>query len=92
LQTAAGNLDESQVDRFTVCYLDSPNNPKPARFSERDYGRFGSYFEYDLKPEESFSVNYRVWIQEGVMAIDGINALDRDFVNPVEVSVINESN
>ncbi|MCB1092682.1 MAG: PmoA family protein, partial [Verrucomicrobiae bacterium] len=31
-------------DRYTVVYLDRPTNPKPARFSERDYGRFGSYF------------------------------------------------
>jgi hypothetical protein len=27
---------------YTCCYIDHPNNPKPARYSERDYGRFGS--------------------------------------------------
>ncbi len=87
-ETAEGKLEESAVNRFTVCYLDSPDNPKPARFSERDYGRFGSYFEYDLKPGASFSINYRVWIQEGVMTMDEINALSQDFVDPVKVTQV----
>ncbi|MBA3480293.1 MAG: PmoA family protein, partial [Pirellulales bacterium] len=30
--------------RYTVLYLDHRGNPKPARYSERDYARFGSYF------------------------------------------------
>lgn len=30
--------------RYTILYLDHSQNPKPARYSERDYGRFGSYF------------------------------------------------
>ena len=34
--------------RYTAAYLDHPMNPKEARFSERDYGRFGSYFAYTL--------------------------------------------
>jgi hypothetical protein len=87
-EKAKGKLEESAVNRFTVCYLDSPDNPKPARFSERDYGRFGSYFEYDLKPGESFSINYRIWIQEGVMTMDEINGLSQDFVDPAEVTQV----
>ena len=87
-ENAQGKLAETDVDRFTVCYLDSPDNPKPSRFSERDYGRFGSYFESDLKPGESFSINYRVWIQAGAMSLDEINALSRDFVDPVAVKLV----
>lgn len=82
---AEGKVGAENATRYTVCYLDSPNNPKPSRFSERDYGRFGSYFEYDLKPGDSFSVNYRVWIQEGEMTVDQIEALSRDFVDPIKL-------
>lgn len=52
-------------DRYSVAYLDRPDNPKQARFSERDYGRFGSYFEYDLPAGKSLVVNYRLWLQTG---------------------------
>lgn len=90
--TAKGKLDDTQVDRFTVCYLDSPDNPKPSRFSERDYGRFGSYFEYDLQPKQSVSINYRVWIQEGEMTIDEIKALSNDFTQPVKAKQVAGSN
>jgi len=44
-----------------------PRNPKEARFSERDYGRFGSYFEYDLDEGKPLTVNYRLWLQERLM-------------------------
>src|SRR5207247_2519955 len=37
--------------RYTVADLDRPDNPKEARFSERTYGRFGSYFAYELTRE-----------------------------------------
>jgi hypothetical protein len=70
--------------RFTCCYLDHPGNPKPARFSERDYGRFGSYFEYDLTPEKPLFVQYRIWIQEGEMTVEQVNELSRDFTRPSE--------
>src|SRR3954470_12746536 len=45
--------------RYTVAYLDHPNNPKEARFSERDFGRFGSYFESTIDEGEALVVNYR---------------------------------
>lgn len=85
---AEGSLTEAEVDRFTICYLDSPGNPKPSRFSERDYGRFGSYFEHDLNPADSFSVNYRIWVQKGVLDVEKVNSLSRDFISPVEVVVL----
>ena len=34
--------------RYTVAYLDRPTNPREARWSERNYGRFGYYFEYEV--------------------------------------------
>jgi hypothetical protein len=73
--------------RYTVAYLDKPTNPKEARFSERAYGRIGSYFEYEVAEKKPLKVNYRLWLQEKEIAADGAKALDEDFVNPVKVSV-----
>ncbi len=71
--------------RYTVAYLDRPTNPKESRFSERDYGRFGSYFEYTMTAEHPLELNYRVWIQPGEMKLEDIAALDEDFNHPIEV-------
>lgn len=49
-------------ERYTIVYLDSPDNPKPARYSERDYGRFGSYFVSEVTPEKPLAVNYGLFI------------------------------
>ncbi len=73
--------------RYTAAYLDRPSNPKEARFSERDYGRFGSYFEYDLDAGKALTVNYRLWLQEGLMKPEEVAALSADFVEPVKVTV-----
>lgn len=73
--------------RYTAVYLDKPTNPKPARYSERSYGRFGSYFEYELEEGKDLEVNYRVWLQEGEMTVEQAAALSADFVDPVEVAV-----
>jgi hypothetical protein len=73
--------------RYTVAYLDHPTNPKEARFSERDYGRFGSYFEYTIDEGKPLTVRYRLWLQEGLMKPDEVAALSDDFVEPVKVSV-----
>lgn len=51
--------------RYTVTYLDRPTNPKEARFSEREYGRFGSYFEYELTAEKPLKLQYRLWLDAG---------------------------
>jgi hypothetical protein len=73
--------------RYTAAYLDSPANPKPAHYSERNYGRFGSFFVYDLTPEKPLAVRYRIWLQKGEMKGPEIAALDADFAKPVEVKV-----
>jgi hypothetical protein len=68
--------------RFTCCYLDRPQNPKEARYSERDYGRFGSYFEYTIDDGKPLDLNYRVWLQAGEMDVAGVQRLADDFVDP----------
>jgi hypothetical protein len=73
--------------RYTIAYLDRPSNPKPARYSERDYGRFGSYFAYDLDEKNPLAVAYRVWLQNGEMKKEDVAARSAEFVQPVMVSV-----
>jgi hypothetical protein len=68
--------------RYTIAYLDKPTNPKPARYSERDYGRFGSYFEYELDEEHPLDVNYRLWLVEGEMTVEDVTRLSRNFREP----------
>ena len=74
--------------RYTAVYLDHPENPKEARYSERDYGRFGSYFEYTMTKESPLEVNYRLGLYPGEVTIDQAAALSNDFVHPVDVEVI----
>ena len=73
--------------RYTVAYLDQPENPKEARWSEREYGRFGSYFEYTIEKEKPLTVKYRLWLQNGLMQPKEVAALSRDFLEPVKVTV-----
>lgn len=72
--------------QFTIGYLDHPENPKPARFSERDYGRFGSYFEYSLRDDQPLLLQYRVTVGEGVGTPESLDAAARDFTQPVLVT------
>jgi hypothetical protein len=73
--------------RYTVAYLDRPTNPRESRWSERDYGRFGNYFEYELTKEHPLLVDYLIWLQEGEMTGAQVKALSTEFVTPPEVSV-----
>jgi len=73
--------------RYTCCYLDRPENPKEARFSERNYGRFGSYFKYEMDEGKPLELNYRIWLQEGEMTVEGIRAISDNFVDPVTAVV-----
>lgn len=75
-------------DRYSVCYLDHPENPKEARYSERDYGRFGSYFEYELTRDRPLEIRYRLWLQQGEMTLDQASALDSDFDSPATVRLV----
>jgi hypothetical protein len=73
--------------RYTAAYLDRPDNPKEARYSERTYGRFGSYFVTEVTKDKPLTVRYRLWLQEGQMKGDDVAALDDTFVKPVTVAI-----
>ncbi|HAZ62979.1 MAG TPA: hypothetical protein DCZ72_05130 [Armatimonadetes bacterium] len=68
--------------RYTVAYLDNSKNPKEARYSERNYGRFGSYFEYTLQPYEALLTRYRLAVRRGELTVDQASALSADFEQP----------
>jgi len=70
-----------------AAYLDHPDNPKPARYSERSYGRFGSYFVSQATKEKPLEVTYRVWLQEGEMTPEEVARLDADFDHPPQAHV-----
>jgi hypothetical protein len=72
--------------RYTVLRMNHPENPKETRGSERDYGRFGDYFEYDLTPTTPLKLRYRVWVQEGEMTVEKCEALVEAFVKPPTVT------
>ena len=72
--------------RYTVLRVNHPDNPKETRGSERDYGRFGDYFEYDLTPTTPLKLRYRVWVQEGEMTVERCAAIAEAFVNPPAVA------
>jgi hypothetical protein len=73
--------------RYTCCYLDRPTNPKPAFYSERDYGRFGSYFVAETEGDKTIDVQYRLWIQPGEMDVAAVAAQAKNFVEPPSVTV-----
>jgi len=50
--------------RYTVEYFSDPSLPRPALYSERPYGRFGSFFKTVLKAEEPLVLRYRLNISE----------------------------
>ena len=66
--------------RYTVLRIPHPDNPKGTRGSERDYGRFGDYFEYTLTPKTPLKLKYRIWLQEGEMTKEQCEAIAEGFV------------
>jgi len=51
--------------QYTVAYFDDPTLPKPSYFSERPYGRFGTYFKTTLQPDAVLKMNYRLIVTPG---------------------------
>lgn len=73
--------------RYTALRINHPDNPKETRGSERDYGRFGDYFEWDLTPKTPLKLKYRVWVQEGEMTGGQCEAMAHGFADAVTVKV-----
>lgn len=73
--------------RYTLLRINHPDNPGESRGSERDYGRFGDYFEYTVTPEKPLKVKYRVWVQEGEMTVEQCAAMAAAFRTPAEAKV-----
>jgi hypothetical protein len=73
--------------RYTTAYLDRPENPKEARFSERNYGRFGSYFATTIDEDQPLRLKYRIVLREGELDVEQANSLSHDFVQPPKVQV-----
>ncbi len=69
--------------RMTCVRLEHPQNPQPARFSERDYGRFGSYFEHRLTEQEPLEIRYQLRIVPGEVELESIRRWHQDFVDPL---------
>jgi hypothetical protein len=65
----------------SVVQMNHPDNPKGTRHSAyRDYGRFGSFFEKEIKKGESLTVNYRFVIGDGELpARDAIQAAWKEY-------------
>jgi len=74
-------------DRYSVCYLNHPSNPKETRFSERDYGRFGGYFEREITEDNPLVVNYRLWLQNGEITTEQAAVLRNAFAAPPKADV-----
>lgn len=47
---------------YCVQYLEAPGMPRPARYSERAYGRFGTFFQAVVTPEKPLVMNYRLFV------------------------------
>lgn len=56
---------EYQGKTFTVEYMEDPSLPKPSRYSERPYGRFGAFFEAKLTEGKPLVLRYRLRISTG---------------------------
>ena len=75
------NTYELRGKRYTVEYFDNPNLPKPSLFSERPYGRFGTYFKTELTADKPLQLRYRLVVTEGESpSVDAIQSRYDQFV------------
>ncbi|MEL7500533.1 MAG: membrane dipeptidase [Planctomycetota bacterium] len=79
-------LTEDDVNRYTIGYFPDAGNPSPERFSERDYARFGCYFEKDLLAGEAFHVRYCFVVLPGESSVEELTRLHDELSNPVKVN------
>ncbi len=61
-------------NRYSVQRISHTNVPQPERFSERDYGRFGSYFVAEVTKEKPLAVDYRYIVKPGELDLEECEA------------------
>jgi hypothetical protein len=72
---------ELDGQRYTVEYFDNPDLPKPSLFSERPYGRFGTFFKTTLREGEPLEMKYRVVVSAGeAPSVEAIQQRYEEFV------------
>lgn len=76
------NSYELDGQRYTVEYFDNPNLPKPSLFSERPYGRFGTYFKTTLDESTPLELKYRLIVSEG--EVPSVKAIQQRYDTFVE--------
>jgi hypothetical protein len=57
--------DKGVVEKYTVQYCEDPALPKPSRYSERPYGRFGAFFKTTLEADKPLTLRYQLNITRG---------------------------
>ena len=71
--------------------MDHPKNPRPTVYSTRYYGRFGAYFEKDLKKGEKLELRYRIFIVDTKKHSDvSVARYEKkywDYIEPSKVTV-----
>jgi hypothetical protein len=61
-----GETYELRGKKYTVQHMNHPDNPKKTVYSAyRDYGRFGAFFQTDIKNGESLTIKYRIRVISG---------------------------
>jgi hypothetical protein len=78
--------------RLTCVRLEHPQNPGTARFSERDYGRFGSYFEHVLTPAQPLQVRYQLRVVPGELSLPTAQQWQQHFAQPPTIQWLERSN
>ncbi|HBO51239.1 MAG: PmoA family protein [Planctomycetota bacterium] len=78
-------------NNYAVTHMDHPKNPRPTVYSTRNYGRFGAYFEKDLKKGEKVELRYRIFIVDTKKHSDvSVTRYEKkywDYIEPSKVSV-----
>ena len=65
--------------RYFTLYLDHPDNPKPSFYSERNYGRFGSYFKTTVTPKAPLKTSYRLHVSQTEFSVNTCEEKSRAF-------------
>jgi hypothetical protein len=90
----------SEGTQYTAFCINHPSNPKPLAEDTVDRGKtaeqlgqlgrahsVGFSFPAELKDQRPLQVRYRMWIQGGKMPTEEIEAMARDFVDPIKITV-----